>query len=145
MNGEFNGYCCRYYNLKQLLDEQNEYLIDLLNNSPLYAGQTSINEIDDILKYYRKVQRVKARLDDTVDAMQNTERTILMIMQHFEIPPGTVLNGEVPEEVEFEIWADDTDAIHVRKTKDLAPPVDDKNIIRIKVCNSRRAVMDDDD
>jgi hypothetical protein len=56
-----------------------------------------------------------------------------------------VLVGEVPEKLLFEIWADDTDTIHIQKIKDLAPPVDEENIIKIKIRHSRNEVMDDND
>ncbi|BAU54209.1 hypothetical protein [Mucilaginibacter gotjawali] len=50
------------------------------------------------------------------------------MMQHFEIPPGTVLPGEMA----YEVWADEQDSIHIRKTEDLAPEADNPNIMVIK-------------
>jgi hypothetical protein len=38
-------------------------------------------------------------------------------MQHFEIPPGTVLTGEIPGEMVYEVWADEQDTIHIRKNR----------------------------
>ena len=145
MNGEFNGYCSRHYNLTQQLAEQQEYLNNLLDKALPYAGQTNISEIDALLNSYRKIQKVKARVDDTLDELRKTERTILMIMQHFDISPHTRLVGEVIDEILFEIWADETDAIYNKKIKDLVPPVDEANIITIKLRNSRHEVLDDDD
>ena len=145
MNGEFNGYCSQYYNLTQLLAEQQEHFNTLLDNALPYTGQTNINELDAIIKCNRKIQKAKARAENTFDELRNTEHTILMIMQYFGIPPHTVLVGEVPEKLLFEIWADDSDTVHIKKIKDLVPPVDDENIIRIKIRHSRNEVMDDDD
>jgi len=125
------------------MTEQDEYLKNLLDNAPLYNGQTNLNEIDDIIKYYRKAQKAKARLDATTDQLYKTEQTILMIMKHFNIPSRTRLVGEIIEEILFEIWADETDRLHVRKTKDLAPSVDEGNIITIKIRNSRHDPDDD--
>jgi hypothetical protein len=145
MNGEFNGYCSHHYTLTQQLAEQQEYLNNLLDNALPYTGQTNISEIDALIKSYRKIQKVKARVDDTLEEIRKTERTILMIMEHFGIPRCTRLVGEVIEEVLFEIWADETDAIHNKKIKDLVPPVDEEHFITIKFRNSRHEVTDEDD
>ena len=145
MNGEFNGYCSHYYNLTQLLAEQQEHLSTLLDNALPYTGQTNVSELDAIIKCHRKIQRAKVRVDSIVDELQKTERIILLVMQYFGIPPGTRLVGEVIEQLLFEIWADDTDAIHTKKIKDLVPPVDDENIIKIRMRHSRNEVMDDGD
>ena len=145
MNGEFNGYCSQYYNLTQLLAEQQEHFNTLLDNALPYTGQTNISELDAIIKCNRKIQKAKKRADDTADELQKTERTILMIMEYFGIPPQTVLVGEVTEQFLFEIWADETDTVHIEKIKDLVPPVDDENIIKIKIRYSRNEVTDDDD
>jgi hypothetical protein len=57
--------------------------------------------------------------------LKDTERVTLMILKHFEIPPNTTLTGAVPEELEYELWADENDAIHIYKTKELAPQTDE--------------------
>jgi hypothetical protein len=145
MNGEFNGYCSRHYTLTEQLAEQQEHLKSLLDNALPYNGQTNLSEIDALIKSYRKIQRVKARVDDTQEEIRKTERTIQMVMQYFDIPPRTRLVGEVIDEILFEIWADETDAIHNKKIKDLVPSVDEGNIITIKLRNSRHDVTDDDD
>lgn len=53
-------------------------------------------------------------------------------MRHFEIPPGTVLTGEIPGEMAYEVWADEQDRIQIRKTGDLVPEADNPNIIVIE-------------
>src|SRR6202012_4649132 len=63
MTGEFNSYCSQYYTLTQLLIKQNDYLKTHLAKAPTYNGQTSVNEIDDILKHYRKIHRAKTGID----------------------------------------------------------------------------------
>jgi hypothetical protein len=65
--------------------------------------------------------------------VKDAEIAILAIMQHFEIPPGTVLTGEIPGEMAYEVWADEHDNIHIIKTEDLAAAEDDANIIVIKL------------
>ncbi|MFI5138160.1 MAG: hypothetical protein ACHQIM_10045 [Sphingobacteriales bacterium] len=135
MTNEFTTYCNRYYKLTRLHAMREERLKNLLDNAPLYCGQSSISDIDAIISYYRKVQAYKAKTEKTLDNLKKTERTILMIMRHFEIPPGTVLYGEIPGELEYEIWADENDALYISKTNDLAPKQLNPNIITIKFSN----------
>jgi len=72
-------------------------------------------------------------MDNTADDRSATERVILAIMRHFEIPPRTVLTGEIPEVLEYELWADENDALHIIKTQSLQPEPDNPNVIEIKV------------
>jgi hypothetical protein len=132
MNGEFNGICSYYYRLTQLLDERETNFRDLLDNAKPYNGETNLSELDAMIQYNRGVLKAKTDAEKTASDMRETERIILLIMQYFEIPPGTKLKGEVIEELEFEIWADENDAIYISKTKDLVAPIDEENIMRIK-------------
>ena len=61
--------------------------------------------------------------------MKEAGRTIMAIMRHFEIPPGTVLTGEIPGEIVYEVWADEQDRVHIRKTEDLAAGEDNSNMM----------------
>jgi hypothetical protein len=132
MNGEFNRICSYYYRLTRLLEEREAHFNHLLENALPYKGQTELSELDAIIQYNREVQKARADTEKTAADIRETERIILMIMQYFEIPPFTKLKGEVSEELEFEIWADNNDALYISKTKDLAAPVDDENVIKIK-------------
>jgi len=143
MTGEFTMYGNHYYKLTLLLSKREERLQNLLNNAPCYCGQTRLSDIDAIISYYRDVQAYKAKKDKTFDNMMATERIILKIMRHFEIPPGTVLTGEIPNELEYEIWADENDAIYIIKTKNLAPEADKANIIVIKLVGKNMGEDDD--
>lgn len=137
MTGEFNGYCSHYYTTTQLLEEQEERLNKLLNNAPMYTGQTTLNEVDTILKHYRKIELIQTKIEELTEELEKTGQTILMVMQYLDIQPHTVLTGQIPEQVEFEIWADTNDTMYTRKVRDLAPPANENNILRIKICNSR--------
>src|ERR1039457_5718491 len=99
MTGEFTAYSNRYYELTKLLSKREERFKNLLDNAPFYCGQTSLSEVDAIISYYRKVQAAKAKIEKTLADMREAARPILMIMRHFEIPPGTVLTGEIPGEL----------------------------------------------
>lgn len=145
MNNEFNGYCSRHYTLTEQLAVQQEHLNNLFNNATPYTGQTNLAEIDDLIKCYRKIQRAQDRVDNTRDSLRQTERIILMVMQYFGIPSRTVLIGEVIEQLQFEIWADEADTVYTKKIRDLVPPPDEANIIRIKLRTSRNSVTEDDD
>jgi len=133
MTGEFTAYCNQYYELTILLAKREERFKNLLENAPLYCGQTNLSEVDAIITYYREVQTAKAKMNATFDDLKDTERVILMIMRHFEIPPGTVLTGEIPFVVEYEIWANENDAIYINKTKNLQPEEENGNIMVIKL------------
>ena len=130
--GEFTSYCNYYYKLTQLFAEREKRHQNLLDNAPVYCGETSVSAVDAIISYYREVQAYKAKKDKTFDSMLKTERTILAIMRHFEIPPGTVLTGEIPGQLEYEAWADENDRVYVNKTKDVAPEADNPNIMVIR-------------
>jgi len=132
MTNEFTAACNYYYQLKLLLSDVEEYFQNLLDNAPLYCGQTRLSEVDAIIGYYRAVQAEKAKMDKMAENVKEAGRTILAIMQHFEIPPGTVLTGEIPGEMAYEVWADDQDRVHIRKTGDLAVEEENPNIIVIK-------------
>jgi len=109
-----------------------EHLNELLAKAPLYIGEMCISNIDAIIRYYRNAQAVKAEVDNIYKQILETERNILLIMRHFEIPPGTVLYGEIPFELEYEIWADENDQLTITKINSLQPEEDDPNVIVIK-------------
>jgi hypothetical protein len=133
MTNEFTAWCNYYYQLTMLLSEVREHLESLLENAPLYCGQTRLSEIDAIIGYYRAAQAEKAKADKLDEDVKEAGRTILAIMQHFEIPPGTVLTGEIPGEMAYEVWADEQQRIHISKTEDLAPEEDNPNIMVIEL------------
>jgi hypothetical protein len=60
--------------------------------------------------------------------LKGAGRTILAMMRHLEIPPGTVLTGEIPGEMAYEVWANEQDRIQIRKTGDFVPEADNPNI-----------------
>jgi len=133
MINEFTAWCNYYYQFTMLLSEVEEHFINLLNNAPLYCGQTRLSEVDVIIDYQRAAQAELTRLHKMREDVKEAEIAILTIMQHFEIPPGTVLTGEIPGEMAYEVWADEQDRIHISKTEDLVAEEDDANIIVIKL------------
>jgi hypothetical protein len=142
MNGEFNGYCSHYYRLTQLLEEREANFRHLLANALPYTGQTNLSELDAIIQCNREVQKAKADAEKTAADMREIESIIMMIMHYFEIPAGTKLKGEITDELEFEIWADDNDILYISKTSDLAPPPEEANIITIKIAPYRDSLLD---
>jgi hypothetical protein len=142
MTGEFTAYCNQYYYQTQLLLKRKQRLQTFLDNAPYYCGQTNLTDVDAIISYYRQAQALKAKLDKTLQDIKATERVIVTIMRHFNIPPYTVLTGQVPHEQEYEIWADKNDEVYLIKTKTLHPPPDDPNTIIIKLWNAKN---DDED
>jgi hypothetical protein len=132
MESEFTNFCSHYYELTLQLEESEAHFHYLLANALPYSGQTNLNELDAIIECNREVQEAKTLADNIVECMRGTESNILKIMQYFEIPPHTKLQGEIPGDVQFEIWADENDTIHILKTKDLAPLADHQNVYVVK-------------
>ena len=132
MTNEFTSWCSYYYELDMLLTEMEEHFLTLLDNTPNHLGQTNANEVDAIIAYCRMVQAERDKIDKTSGELWDAQYTILAILQHFEIPPGTVLTGEIPYEMSFEVWADEEDNVYVNKTGDLAPEEDDPNVMIFK-------------
>ena len=133
MTNEFTAYCSLYYELTMLYAAQHEQLKSLEDNAPLYQGQTRSSEIDAIMSYYRGAQAEKAKMDKTFADMQKTKQTILEIMRHFEIPPRKALTGEIPGELEYEVWAYGDDKLFIEKIRDLEPEPVDPNVMVIKL------------
>ena len=133
MTNEFTAWCNYYYQLILLLSDVEEYFNTLLHSAPMYCGQTRLSEVDALISYYRTVQAEKAKMDKLSKDVKEAGQTILAMMRHFEIPPGTVLTGEMPGEMAYEVWADEQDNVHIRKTEDLAIEEDDANIMVIKL------------
>ena len=135
MTGELTAYCNQYYHLTGLLLKRKQRLQTFLDNAPLYCGQTNLTEVDAIIKYYREAQAIKAKVDKTLADIKATERVIVTIMRHFDIPAGTILTGQVPDEQEYELWADKNDEVYMMKTKSLQPPPNPDTIV-IKLWNA---------
>ncbi|MDB4919146.1 hypothetical protein [Mucilaginibacter sp.] len=138
MTGEFTAWCSQYYHLTQLFSARNERFKNLLDNAPPYTEQSNLSDLDAIISYNRKVQAAKAKADKTFKDLTDTGHTILMIMQYFEIPPRTVLTGEIPGELEYEIWANEKDEIFIGKIRDLPQEADNPNIVYIKCWNGNK-------
>ena len=145
MDGEFNTACGGYYNLNKKLAAREVRFQTLLDNAPPYTGQTSLFELDRIISYNRKVHKVQADMEQIQAELRDVESLIFMMMRFFEIPPGTRLTGGIAEELEFEIWADEQDVLHCEKTKDLAPLVNNPNIITIKFNNGRGRPVEEEE
>jgi hypothetical protein len=143
MTDEFTAWCSQYYHLTKLLAARNERFKNLLDDAPPYTNQRNLSDLDTIISYNRKVQAAKAKTDKTFKELTETGRTILAIMQYFEIPPRTILTGQIPGELEYEVWANDKDQVFIGKIRDLPQEADNPNIIRIKCWNGEKE--DDED
>jgi hypothetical protein len=144
MNAEFTTWCTQYYHLTKLFEARNERFKNLLADALPYTKQRNLNDLDAIISYNRNVQDAKAKADKTFKELTETGRTILMIMRYFEIPPRTVLTGEIPGEMEYEVWANDKDALFIGKIRDLPKEPEDPNIIHIKCWNWNKSDDEDD-
>lgn len=143
MTGEFTAYCSQYYHLTQLFAVLNQRFKNLLDDAPHYTSQSNLSDLDAIISYNRKVQAAKAKADKTFKELTETGRTILKIMRYFEIPPRTVLTGEIPGELEYEIWANEKDEVFIGKIRDLPKEAVEPNVILIKCWNGDKGDEDD--
>jgi len=131
---ELTDSCNRFYQLNELHAQRERDLDNMVLAAPHYNGETVITEIDAIISYYREAQAAKTELEETYIQMKNAQSDILTFMEHFGIPAGIKLSGAIPEELEYEIWADDDNNLQTRKTKNLAAD-DNPNMITIKFSN----------
>src|ERR1700744_632778 len=145
MEGEFTNYCKQYYELLQQVEEKEHRFIDLLDNALPYNGQSNIAELDAILKCNRRIIKAHNPLEGIIEAKQETEDTILKILEYFEIPANTRLTCEVPGLYELIVWADEEKTVHCYKIKDLAPLEQDENIITIQMTDKRNGWEDDEE
>jgi len=132
MTGDFTAYCNDFYRLTELLASREAHFQTLVDNAPYYNGQFYLSDIDAIITYYRNAQAAKAKIDSTFADLKEAERNILLIMRHFDIPPGTVLIGEIPGELTYEIWVNEHDAIFINKIKEHIPDPDGPEIMVFK-------------
>jgi hypothetical protein len=143
MTYEFTAHCSQYYHLTKLFSARHERFKNLLDNAPPYTNQNNLSDLDAIISYNRKVQAAKAKADKTFKELTETGRTILKMMQYFEIPPRTVLIGQIPGELEYEIWANEKDDIFIGKIRDLPQEALDPNVVVIKCWNGNNGEEDD--
>ena len=129
---EFTDLCTYYYRLTELLARRRERLYTLIENAPLYNGEINLSEIDALIVCYRKAQLLKAKLDKTHADLAAAAEEIVYLFKHFEIPTYTTLTGQIPNELEYEIFIDEDDNPIITKTKTLEPEVLAPNIIQIK-------------
>jgi len=143
MTHEFTTTCTQYYHLTKQLSEQDERFKTLLDNAPPYTGQRSLSDLDAIITHNRKVQAAKAKVDKTFKAWKEAARTILKMMEYFEIPPRKVLTGIIPGELEYEVWANEKDQVFIGKIRDLPQEALDPNVIYINCWNGKKGEEDD--
>ena len=141
MENEFTAYGNLYYKLKQALLKRNKHLQILLDNAPDPTGMTKLSDLDAVISYGRKAKAAKKKVDDTELQLKETARDIVLLMKHFDIPPFTWLTGQIPGELEYELFTDENENVFIMKTKSLAAEPCDPNIIRIKLIGD----SDDDD
>jgi len=143
MTNEFTDHCTQYYHLTKLLSAQDERFKNLLDNAPPYTGQRNLSDLDAIISHNRKVQAAKAKVDKTLKTWQDTGHTILKMMQYFDIPPRAVLTGQIPGELEYELWANEKDEVYIIKARDLPQEAVNPNIIIINCWNGKKGEEDD--
>jgi hypothetical protein len=145
MEGELTNLCHQYYDLMLLTDQQVTHFNALVEKALPYTGQTNAKELDAIIRCNRRIQKALAEAESSTAAMKKIGRTIIKIMEYFEIEPYTSITCELPGEIELDVWADEEKNVHCYKTKDLDPVIGNPNIITIRLVTSPYRINDDDD
>jgi hypothetical protein len=133
MYTNFTTICNHYYYLIQQLRARYAILKELEDNAPVYSGQLALTEIDAVINYYSHGCMAKEQVDETLAEVKKAENSILAIMRQFEIPPGKVLYGEIPGELEYELWANEQGSLYINKIKTIEPEPEKPNVITIKL------------
>jgi len=145
MDGQFTYYCKLFYDqMLKLFKQENRFEL-LLEFALPYTGQTTVSELDEILNCNDYIQKARARADETRKALFETEKIIIKIMDHFEIPPETKLYCQVPGEVELMLYRKENNRVYMFKERDLAPLPGNENMIVIKLSNGAGVDDEDDD
>jgi hypothetical protein len=143
MTNEFTALCAQYYRLTTRFEMAYKRYKNLSDNAPLYSGQHSINELNDLMSYSRTLETARTKGAKIFKDLTETAQTIVAIMRSFGIPPRTVLLGEIPGEIEFELWTHETGGVVINKLRDLPKEPENPNMIYIKCWNGNKSEDDD--
>ena len=132
IKNELTRYCNHYYLLRRKLIKRIELFNKLVADEPLYRGETLLTDIDAMICQIRRVQALQVKMDQTRAEFNETGEEILEFFKHFRIPPNTALTGIIEYDMEYQIWADEDDKLHMVPIRSLAPDFDDPNVMYIK-------------
>lgn len=125
MKTSLNTLCCNYYLASERLIKQQQRFEELLAKPASFAGQTYLPDIDKTIRRWHKRQEASDAITYTQAELTDLQAMILILFEYIGAAPNTRLTGELPEEVEFAIWADDNQQLHYEKLRDLAPVLED--------------------
>lgn len=123
--------CSHYYKLKIKLHKQDDRFKLLFDNVLKFDGNVTVTELDAILVSTGKVCAAHDKTQVTFEKVKETEQKILHLLKWLGVRPRWFLTGQIPGELEYELFYDMNDNVHVVKTRDLEPEPVNPNIISI--------------
>jgi len=142
MNGLLSGLCAHYYKLKLKMYKQDDRFKMLFDNMLKFDGHVTVAELDAI---WESTSNVCIASDDTMitfEKVKETEQRILKMLKSMGVRPRWFITGQIRGELEYELFYDMNDNVHVIKTKDLEPEPVNPNVITIDLGAWRYDVED---
>lgn len=121
MKTSLNTLCCNYYLASERLLKEQQRFDELLAKPTSFAGQTYLPDIDKTLRRWHKRQEASDAITYTQAELTDLQAMILILFELIGAQPHTRFTGQIPDEAEFAIWADDANQLHYEKLKDLTP------------------------
>lgn len=125
--------CSHYYNLTVKVEKRDERYRQLCEDVLTFDLNVKVSEVDEIIESRLKLVKAFETYQVTFEKWKETEKKILTILKQLGIRPRWTLTGEIPGELEYRVWYDLKDNVHIMKTWDLENP------------NGITTRMDDDD
>lgn len=131
MNGLLSGLCAHYYKLKLKMNKQDDRFKLLFDNMLKFDGNVTVDELDAIWESTRQVCIASDDTMITFEKIKETEQRILQMLKSMGVRPRWFITGQIPGELEYELFYDMNGNVHVIKTKDLEPEPENPNIVKI--------------
>ncbi|MEO9173629.1 MAG: hypothetical protein ABI203_11060 [Mucilaginibacter sp.] len=129
--------------MKVSLYKQDDHFKELFDNVLKFDRHLKVSEVDAILESGQRAVNAFEKVDLAFEKVKETERRILHLFKGLGIRPFWFLTGDIPGELEYEVWYDDKDSVFIRKMRDLESETEQPNVIKIKMLAKGDEVSDD--
>jgi hypothetical protein len=133
MSGMLAALCSHYYKLTVKVEKRDEHYLQLCEDALTFNLNVTVDEVDEIIDSKLKLVKAFESYQVTFEKWKETEKKILNILKQLGIRPRWTLAGKIPGELEYWVWYDLKDNVHIMKTWDLEPEPPNPNIITIKM------------
>jgi len=142
--------CHHYYNLTVKVEKRDERYQQLCEDVLTFDMNVKVSEVDELIESRLKLVRAFETYQVTFEKWKETEKKILTIFKQFGIRPRWTLTGEIPGELEYMVWYDLKDNVHIMKTWDLKADSINPNSITSRIADDDdfddiTSALDDDD